>query len=304
MRRKYCLITLLMTIMLCMSGCGDEATEVSDELTQESATEEVAVEIEKVETQDIAEPTVEAKSRKPIKVAIAGTQAKDILGRADIVLESTDFCIEIIECEDYKKPAQMVVAGEADACLSMNQVYLDSYNKINDSDLVIKERLFLDPLAIFPGTITDMNYIPSNFSVAVQEGDVNVARALYLLEQKGLIEVDDSAMYQATMSDVTSNPYNISIEEVNVENGWPDVSKYGLIISDYNRALIDRIDPMSSLGEENRNSEIVDLFAVSLVVKQENLEDDKIGKLLKAINSDEVEEYISSSFYRSVLDYK
>ncbi len=118
------------------------------------------------------------------------------------------------------------------------------------------------------------------------------------------MEIKEGAMYQATMEDVTSNPYNISIEQVDLENGWPNKEQYDFVVSDYNRALLNGIDPQLSLAEENRNSKIFDLFAVGLVVRADNRDGAKTKLILDAINSDEVEKMIETGFYRSVLDYK
>lgn len=298
-----------MALMIGVIGCGNGNVDEAEDISSENEVAEgdaVQVEIEQISSIEYTaeEVTAVADNRKAIKIAVVGTQEKDILSVADSVMKTSDYKIELVECSDYTSPAELVANGEVDGALCMNQVYIDSYNKIHDTDLTIKERIYLDPLAIFPGSITDMNFVSAGFKVAVQEGEVSVARALYLLEQKGLLEVDDAAKYQATMSDVTSNPYNISIETVNVENGWPNADEYGLIICDYNRALIAGIDPYSSIGEENRNSGIIDLFAVGLVVKQEKLDDSKTSIIIKAVNSEEVENYMSTSFYRSVMDYK
>lgn len=309
---KKRMIILAFSLLILSFGCGNETDSAStpDEQVEMSADEMddglVKVEIEKVDTTLISneQPEKEKKNRNAINVAVVGSPATDILAKADESIADTNNCIEAVKCDNYTEPFEKVISGEVQACLSSNQVFLDSYNKINESDLVIAERIYIDPLAIFPGKINDLNNISGGIKVAVAGGDVNVARALYLLEQKGLLEVKEEASYQASMEDVTSNPHNISIEEVDVTGGWPDTQKYGLIICDYNRAVLLGIDPDSALGEENRNSKIFDLFTVNLVVKQDMLEDTKTAIILKAVNSDIVEDFIYESFYNSVLDYK
>lgn len=303
--KKISIVLLVSAMTICLLACGNEAdienTEVMDTTTSGSI---VQVEIEEVDDSGVEEKEIIKKDRKSIKVAVVGSPATDILKYADQAMEYTDYCIEQVVCNDFSKPNELVVNEEAVASLCLNQVLLESYNKINESDLTIVERIYIDPLAIFPGKIVDLNNISSGETIAVVEGDVNVARALYLLEQKGIVELKAGALYQATMEDVVTNPYNIKIEQIEIKDSWPDTSKYGMIISDYNRAIINGIDPTTAIGEENRNSQLFDMFAVSLVVKKENVDDKKVATLLKAINSDEVEQQIKENFYHAVLDYK
>ncbi len=302
--KRLIICLLISSLLLTTTACSNESTDANDINTEQSDDGTVKVEIESIDTSEVIKETVTNTNRKAIRIAVVGSPASDILKAADQILQSTEYGIEIVNYEDYKTPNEMVKNGEVFACLCDNQVLLDSYNMIDESDLVIAEKLYYDPLAIFPGKITDMNFISSGETIAVSEGDVNVARALYLLEQKGLLTVKEGALYQATMEDVISNPFNISIEEVDINGGWPDTSKYGLIISDYNRAVLVGIDPQTALGEENRNSNIIDLFAVGLVVNSADLDDAKTKIILNALNDEEVEEYIDSSFYQSVSDYK
>ena len=303
--KSKCIAILLMALSLSLIGCGEEAATIneSEDLVTDSGTVQIEIEEVAPEENKVEESTV-AKTRKPIRVAVVGSPATDILELADKALENTDYCIEIVKCDDFKSPNELVMNGDVIACLSENQVLLDSYNKIDDSDLIIAERIYVDPLAIFPGKIQKLNELTNNETIAIESGDVNVARALYLLEQKGIVSIKEGALYQATMEDVTSNPYNIKIEQVDLSAGWPDVNKYGLIISDYNRAVISGVDPATSIGEENRNSNIFDLFAVGLVVKSDDVDNPMLKTLSKAINSEEVEDAIKESFYKSVLDYK
>ena len=313
---KNLLVIMVVSALVLLSACGanDNTTDTSDEGTV-SETELVQsdeeiddglvhVEIEKIDT--TAKPTqkVEEKSRDVIKVAVVGAPATDILSVADESISTSKYSIGAVKCENFNQPFEMVAAGDAVACLSSNQVFLDSYNKINESGLVIAERIYIDPLAIFPGKVNDLNSISSGTKIAVSQGDTNVARALYLLEQKGIIEVKEGALYQASVEDIVSNPHNISIEEVDISSKWPDVNQYGLIICDYNRAVLAGNDPESAIGEENRNSKIFDLFTVNLVVRNDMLEDSQTAVIRNAINSEEVESYIKDNFYRAVLDYK
>ncbi len=314
MKKKYLFISLVFILLL--SGCkgSDDGTDVSAN-DQTSSGEFVGVEIEQIdqieqttvsgETKpENTEQTASDDNRTPIKVAVMGSPALDILKKADEKLSLSGYRIDIITCEDYNEPNSLVLSGEADACLYENGVFLDSYNKKNSTELTAYEKLYFEPLAIFPGSVSDFSELKRPVKIAIPQGDVNKARVLYLLEQKGLITLKEGAFYQASMEDVTDDPYGIVLEETDLNTGWPDENAYSLIVSDYNHAIISGIDPKTSLGDENRNSGIIDMFSICLVTDKGKESNTKVKELSKALNSKEVEEYILESFYGSVVDYR
>ena len=289
-------------------GCGQETEQTGtmpENVEEESDIVEVEIEnldeIEQIQSQP-SQPV--QKSKKRIIVAVIGAPATEILESAAISMQYSDYEIEAVICDDYNKPNDMVLSGDADACLYENRLYLESYNKRNTTDLTIVERSYYEPLAVFAGTVKDLNDIPSGVKVAVQNGDVNRARALYLMKQKGLLDIKEGSYYQASMEDVIDNPYDISLEEVDIAGGWPDASAYGLIICDKDRAMLAGIDPDTSLGEENRNSELLDMFSICLVTAKGKENGDKIKELSKALNSDLVEEFITEKYHGAVVDYR
>ena len=314
MKKNNLFIALVFVFMI--SGCAASDTEADTFSNDQTESGEfVGVEIEQIDQieqtqteQESQAPendnTTQDDDRKSIKVAVMGSPAEDILKKADEKLSLSGYRVDIITCEDYNEPNALVLSGEADACLYENNVFLDSYNKKNSTELVAEEKLYFEPLALFPGTVTDLSELKRPVKIAIPKGDVNKARVLYLLEQKGLITLKEGAYYQASMEDVIEDPYGIVFEEVDLSGGWPDVNSYALIVSDYNHAILSGIDPDTSLGDENRNSGIIDMFSICLVTDKNKESNQKIKELSKALNSEEVEDYIAGSFYGSVVDYR
>lgn len=280
---------------------GETPTTASGEAsveTQVTSSEEAAAEV----AQDVTASGDNAVNG--IKVAYCGATAKEILEKAKQELKALGYELIMLECDNYTKPNEMVMVGEADACLGENQAYLDSFNMINSTNLTVVEREYIEPYGIFPGKSRDLNHLGNGVSIAVMQGDITTARTLYLLQQKGLIELKAGSGYQACMDDIVSNPHGIKLEALNFQETFPDRTKYDLIVCDYNYAILAGIDPEEALGYENRNSGLTDLFAICLVAPSDKKDSEKIGKLCKALNSESVEKYINESYYHSVIDYK
>lgn len=281
------------------AGCG----KAEEEIVKEDV--EVAIEslddIEEDNTMSIDNNTY--SEEQIIRVVTVGSPASDILNRSSEELKNRGYKLEVLISNDYLKGNDMVVNGEADACLYEHEGFLYSYNKSHDTNLIIEERLYYEPMGIYSGTVTDINHIPEGTTVGVAAGDIYVARALYLLEQKGLIKLADGLGFQATLDDIEANPLNIKIEECLFDTA-DSGKKYGLYITDVNRAMSLGIDETTLVGMENRNSGIIDYYATCLVCMPDNESSPKIRNLSQALNSDSVEKYIEKEFDGSVVDYK
>ena len=179
MKRKTAFLyacIICMTLSACAKGeQKDEAIEVQIESIDTEAEETNA----STSSGQTAEATVQqpTKERKPIRVAVMGVPAEEILKKADESLINSNYLIEPVICTDYDQPNAMVLSGEADASLYENQVFLDSYNKKNSTDLEIAERIYYEPLALFGGSISDLSSITNNVKVAVRKGDVVYKKA-------------------------------------------------------------------------------------------------------------------------------
>jgi len=240
---------------------------------------------------------------KVIRIATMGSTSKEIVEKAAQAAGYYGYEVHNISCNDYDEPNRLVLEGTADACLYENEIYLEGFNKRYSSELAVAEKVYYEPLAIFGGTVNSIADV-SACKIAVPMGEVNLARALHLLEQKGIIELSEDAGYLAGMDAITSNPLGVTIEQVDMDSQMSSLSGYGLFVVDYNRAALAGIDPKTALGYENRNSRVFDDYAICLVTAGDKTDSMKMTGMSKILNSKEVEDFIRDSYYGSVIDYR
>ncbi|MCR5799103.1 MAG: hypothetical protein K6G69_03420 [Lachnospiraceae bacterium] len=240
---------------------------------------------------------------KVIKIATIGSTSKEIVEKAAQAAGYYGYEVQNISCNDYDEPNRLVLEGTADACLYENEIYLDGFNKRYNSELAVVEKVYYEPLAVFGGTVSSIAGM-SACKIAVPMGEVNLARALHLLEQKGIIELSEDAGYLAGMDAIASNPFGVTIEQVDMDSQMSSLAGYGLFVVDYNRAALAGIDPKTALGYENRNSRVFDEFAICLVTAGGKTNSMKMTGMSKILNSREVEDFIRDSYYGSVIDYR
>ncbi len=315
--KKKLLYFCFAAIMICAScGAKTEGDGLATDTEEVSAKENTAdgeddalkteVEIEtitpEVEAASSANTENQKKDLKPIRVATTGQVNLDIIDMMSEELEYQGYEAVKIECQNYNEVLDKVNSSDALIAFGINEVLLNSYNKRNSANLVIDERIYISPFGIFAGTVSNLNEIPSNTKVLVDEGSVNMNRALYLLSQKGWIDIKPGSGYQASKEDIVNNPKNLEIVSGSINESAKN--SYGLIVCDVNKAVIYGLDPQDKLTEENRNSGALDLFAVSVISAKDNVDDQNVKLFLKIINSDSVEKKVTEKYGDSILDYK
>ncbi len=134
--------------------------------------------------------------------------------------------------------------------------------------------------------------------IAVPNDTTNEARALLLLQDLGYIKLKDGAGITATVADIAENPHGIEFKEVEaaqIPNIRQDVD-YAIINSNY--AIEAGIDPMKeALKMEGSSS----AYANILACKEGNENSDKIKALKAALESQQVADYITSTYNGAVV---
>lgn len=129
--------------------------------------------------------------------------------------------IKLVEFTDYNQPNEALQNGEIDVNAFQHKYFLSNWNKENDGTIVEVADTFLSPIRLFSGTknngdakYTDVVDIPDKATISVPNDASNESRALYLLQSAGLIKLDVSGNELATIKNISSNPKNLDIKEV------------------------------------------------------------------------------------------
>ncbi|MBQ2218287.1 MAG: hypothetical protein II418_05030 [Firmicutes bacterium] len=134
--------------------------------------------------------------------------------------------------------------------------------------------------------------------IGVPNDTTNEARALLLLEENGIITLNEGAGITATKNDIVENPFNVEIveaEAAQLPNLLKDVD-YAVINCNY--ALSAGLNPVAdSLLIEGSAS----AYSNILAVKEGNENSDKIKALVAALESEQVAAFIESTYGGSVI---
>ncbi|MBU3824529.1 MAG: methionine ABC transporter membrane-anchored lipoprotein MetQ, partial [Candidatus Oceanisphaera merdipullorum] len=146
--------------------------------------------------------------------------------------------------------------------------------------------------------IKSLDELEDGAKVAVPNDPTNLGRSLLLLEQQGLIEVDDAAGLEATPLNITSNPKNLQIIELEapqLPRSLDDVA-FAIINTTY-ASQLNLVPDRDGLFVEDKDSPYTNL----IVARKDNQGDERVLTFVKAYQSDEVYEAAKELFKGGVV---
>ena len=243
-----------------------------------------------------------SKDDKTITVAASPTPHAEILAVAKEVLAKDGWTLEITEYSDYVVPNNVVEDGEIDANYFQHVPYLNTFNAENGTHLVSVAMVHYEPFGIYAGQKSAIADLAEGDKIAIPNDGSNRARGLLLLEQEGIIEVDDAVGMEATVLDITANPLNLEIVEMEAAQIAGVRDSVALAVINGNYALQAGLNAgVDALAVEDAESISATTYANILVVKEGNEETEKTLALKNALLSDNVKSFINETYNGAVV---
>ena len=293
--KKLISVALAGTLALSLAACGSSASSSAAESTAPTESEAASTsEAASEETTDLAGTT--------LKVAASPTPHAEILNAAKDILAEQGITLEVVEFSDYVQPNLVTESGEVDANYFQHTPYLDSFNEENGTHLVSVGAVHYEPFGIYPGKSDDLANIADGATIAVPNDTTNEARALQLLAAQGLITVRDGAGLTATVNDITENPHNLQIKEIEAAQLPRTVQDVDFAVINGNYAMEAGFSVgTDALAIEDASSEAAQTYANVLVVKEGNENDPAIQALYAALTSDTIKDFINNTYDGAVV---
>ncbi len=238
----------------------------------------------------------------PITVGATPAPHAEILEVVKPLLLEKGYDLQIVDYVDYVQPNLAVDSGDIDANYFQHQPYLDDFNNEKGTDLVSIAAVHYEPFGIYPGKTASLDALPDGAKIAVPNDTTNEARALLLLEAQGLIELTENIGLTATKNDITGNPKNfdiVELEAAQLPRSLPDVD---IAVINGNYALEAGLKVQrDALATEDASSVAAQTYANILVVKAGDEGREELKALAEALLSPQVKEFIESTYEGAVV---
>lgn len=242
---------------------------------------------------------------KVITVGASATPHAEILEQVKQALADEGYELKIVTYDDYVLPNQALADGTLDANYFQHKPYLDSFNAKNGTNLVSVGAIHYEPFGIYGNGVTDLKDLAKGATIIIPADDSNETRALFLLQQEGLIKLPDdadAAKGVSTLDIVDDGGYNIvTVQADTVPAQLKNASAGTIAVINGNYALAAGLKISDALATENADGTAAQTYANIIAVRAGDENSPKTQALLKALKTDAVKQYIADTYNGAVV---
>jgi len=235
-----------------------------------------------------------------LKVAATAVPHAEILNFVQPQLATQGVELQIKEFSDYVQPNAAVEDKQMDVNFFQHQPYLDSYNKDRKSSLVIvpNGKVHVEPFGAYSKKIKDVSALADGATEAIPNDPSNGGRALLLLVKQGLIELKDAQSLTPTPLDISKNPKKLKFKELEAPLLPRALDDVDLALINTNYAMEAGLNPTKdALFIEGADSPYTNI----VVARADRANDPLIAKLMAALRSPEVKQFIQDKYKGAVV---
>ena len=298
------LLSLLLALVLVLGLTACQSAESPAESPVESPAESPVESPADSPAESPADSPAETQAAfQDVTLVVGATPAPHAQILNDVVkplLAEQGITLEVSEFTDYVLPNTALEEGDLDANYFQHISYLNNFNLEHGTNLVSAVSVHFEPLGIYAGKSSDLSAIPEGAQIAVPNDTTNEARALQLLVALGIIELEEGVGLEATALDITANPYNVEIVEIEAAQVPRTLQDVDFAVCNGNYALDAGITDQL-LDSEANDSEGATAYANVLAVRAGDETRPEIQALVAALTSEEVRSYIEETYGANVV---
>ena len=206
--------------------------------------------------------------------------------------------LKVVEFSDYVTPDKALADGDIQLNAYQHVPFMESFNKQNGSKLVAIGKTILMPMGLYSNSVHSAADVPEGAIVAIPNDPTNGGRGLALLAKAGLITLKDGVGFKATVADITSNPKNLQIQEL-------EAAQLPRSLDDVVVAAI----PMNYVQSAGLNVEKQGFFlepkdeplaVMILAVRDQDKDNETYKKIADIYKSDAIKQFINDTFKGSI----
>lgn len=212
---------------------------------------------------------------------MAGAEAQVAEVAAKVAKEQYGLDVELVTFTDYVTPNAALDDGSIDLNAFQHKPYLDQQVADRGYKIEIAGNSFVYPIAGYSKQVTSVDQIEDGARIAVPNDPTNLGRSLLLLQQQGLITLREDAGLAATVRDITANPKNITIVELDAAQLPRSLDDVALsVINTTYASSINLVPEKDGIFVEDKESPYVNL----IVGRTDNVTQKTLKHLLKRTN--------------------
>ncbi|WP_043500374.1 MetQ/NlpA family ABC transporter substrate-binding protein [Georgenia sp. SUBG003] len=230
----------------------------------------------------------------PVRIGVVGASDPQWPIFEDLAAEE-GISVEVVDFTEYTQPNPALTDGDLDLNQFQHILYLAQYNEADGEDLTPIGATAVYPLALYSLKHDALEDIPDGGEVAVPNDVTNQARALFVLEEAGLITLADDAGVVPDPTDIVEEESKVTVTPVDANQTV--VSLDSVDASVVNNDFIDDagLKPEDALFADSAESEGARPYINVWVARAEDAGNETFQQLVEIHKSPEVTEALQES---------
>lgn len=193
------------------------------------------------ENKNEANSNSNTKEKQTIKIGVVGEYNEVLNEVSKRYEEKTGNKVELVVFSDYNQPNEALESGDIDLNAYQHKKFLEEFNKDHKTNLVSIGNTMLAPLGIYSKKYKSLDDVKEKDEIVIPNDASNGARALFLLQDAGLIKVKGKKGDSVTITDIKENPKNLKITEVDAAQTARNLASAALAVVNDTFALDSKI---------------------------------------------------------------
>lgn len=208
--------------------------------------------------------------------------------------------IEVKIFNDYNLPCPAVASGELDANYFAHIPFINGYNASvgEDEQVVPVIGVHYEPFGIYSSKIESLDQLPENATVCIPNDVSNQTRALFLLQDAGLITLPEDAQPtdELNVTDIVEIKNGLQISDIDAAQLPSTLEDKDIVVINGNYALDAGLSPLNdAIFYEPAEGDAAAIYANYVVVAPENVEAEWVKALESCLCSEKVYEFMTDN---------
>ena len=197
--------------------------------------------------------------------------------------------VEIVDFTEYSLPNPALTEGELDLNQFQHILYLAQYNVEAGEDLVPVGATAVYPLGLYSRQYASVDDIPEGAEIAIPNDPTNLARALLVLQDAGLVALRDGGSAFSTEADVLADESRVTVTPVDAQQTALALDSVAASIINNDFLADAGIDPDSALYSDDAGSDAARPYINIWAARAEDADNELFARLVEIYEDEEVQ---------------